>query len=127
MPDWRLKLGQLSESTTDELHVAFDLKERFHRFREVTGVPAIEAAAVQLNARLAARGAQLAVLTHEVVCKLAGQQRTESVIGEFVPSQWQLYNSTGGLGSLRFSRWTLALALLRMLASLHLARIVKEV
>ena len=73
MPDWRLKLSQLSDSTTDELHVVFDLKERFHRFREVTGVPAIEAAAAELNARLAARGAPLADLTHEQVCKLAGQ------------------------------------------------------
>ena len=41
----------------DELQGLVGADERFHRFREVSGVPAIEAALVQLNEGLAARGA----------------------------------------------------------------------
>ena len=67
VPDWRLKLGQLSVCATEQLHDILNLKERFHRFREVSGVPAIEAAAAELNARLAARGAPLAVLACDMV------------------------------------------------------------
>ena len=39
------------------MHRVLGVQERFHRFKEVSGVPIIEAAADELNARLAARGA----------------------------------------------------------------------
>ena len=42
---------------SEELHVFAGVDERFHRFREVSGVPVIEAAEADLNAQLAARGA----------------------------------------------------------------------
>ena len=40
--------------------------ERFHRFREVSGVPATEAALAQLNERLAARGAHPSLASAKV-------------------------------------------------------------
>ena len=80
-------------------------------------MPAIEAAAAELNARLAARGAPLAVLTHEMVCRACWSVASRVSRQRAPPSQWQPCNSTGGLESLWLSRWTLALALLRVLAS----------
>ena len=56
-PEWHSSLNHYGMVATEELHVALGVKERFHRFREVSGVPAIEAAAAELNMRLAARGA----------------------------------------------------------------------
>ena len=44
-------------TATEDLHTVVGAGERFHRFREVSGVAIIEAATAQLNARLAARGA----------------------------------------------------------------------
>ena len=44
-------------TATEDLHTVVGVGERFHRFREVSGVVIIEAATAQLNARLAARGA----------------------------------------------------------------------
>ena len=59
MPDWRRNLNKLDNTASEQLHVAVGVDERFHRFREVSGVPAIEAAAAELNRRLAARGVPL--------------------------------------------------------------------
>ena len=56
-PDWRSKLNKLNRVPTDDLHTVLGVGERFHRFREVSGVPATEAALAQLNERLATRGA----------------------------------------------------------------------
>ena len=61
VPDWRDRLYQLYDIAPEQLHVAVSVHERFHRFKEVSGVPAIEAAVAELNARLAARGAHLHV------------------------------------------------------------------
>ena len=55
--DWRTNMNNVFLMDSEVLHVHFGAKERFQRFREVSGVPAIEAAAAELNARLAARGA----------------------------------------------------------------------
>ena len=58
--NWRRGVSQLCGTTREEeLHIAMGVRERYHRFREVSGVPAIEAAAKKLNARLAARGASV--------------------------------------------------------------------
>ena len=54
----------------ERLHVAVGANERFHRFREVSGVSAIEAAAAELNMRLAARGARTRCLPLRVVIAL---------------------------------------------------------
>ena len=51
-------LNRLAKIDPERLHVAVGVDERIHRFREVSGVPAIEAAAAELNMRLAARGAR---------------------------------------------------------------------
>ena len=59
VPDWRSNLNKLGITASERLHVAVGVDERFQRFREVSGVPAIEAAAAELNRRLAARGAPL--------------------------------------------------------------------
>ena len=49
-------LDQLSAVGCDKLQGLVGADERFHRFREVSGVPAIEAALTELNERLIARG-----------------------------------------------------------------------
>ena len=49
-------MNSLDYKDSEELHVFTGVNERFHRFREVSGVPAIEAAEAELNARLAAGG-----------------------------------------------------------------------
>ena len=49
----------LCDTAIEDLHKVVGVEERLHRFREVSGVPAIEAAKSQLNARLAARGASV--------------------------------------------------------------------
>ena len=59
VPDWRRNLNKLGYIASERLHVAVGVDERLHRFREVSGVPAIEAAAAELNRRLAARGVPL--------------------------------------------------------------------
>ena len=65
--NWQERLNKLYDIADEQLHVALGVDERFHRFREVSGVPAIEAAKAELNARLAARGALLhALLTGPV-------------------------------------------------------------
>ena len=57
VPDWRQNLNKLVLLAVDDLHKHVGVTERFQRFREVSGVPAIEAATAELNRRLAARGA----------------------------------------------------------------------
>ena len=59
-------------SSEEELHHAVGVKERFQRFREVSGVPAIETAAKKLNARLAARGASMLLILAAYVHVLRG-------------------------------------------------------
>ena len=59
MPDWRHDLNKLGNTACERLHIAVGVDERFHRFREVSGVLAIEAAIAELNRRLAARGVPL--------------------------------------------------------------------
>ena len=57
MPAWQQRLNELNGvHSVEALHTHIGVEERFHRFREVSGVPDIEEAIAQLNARLAARG-----------------------------------------------------------------------
>ena len=75
VPNWRRGVSQLCGTTREEeLHIAMGVRERYHRFREVSGVPAIEAAAKKLNARLAARGASVLLRLTAYAHVLCGSQ-----------------------------------------------------
>ena len=87
VPDWRDRLFQLYDIATEQLHVAVSVHERFHRFREVSGVPAIEAAVAELNARLAARGAHLHVTSANGNLAVYSQHLIDYNAAEFVHVQ----------------------------------------
>ena len=58
-PSWGGSLGRLMEPHGAKLHQLLGVTVSFEEYKRVSGATAIDAAIVQLNARLAARGAPL--------------------------------------------------------------------
>ena len=87
----------MEEVAFEELHAYVGVSERFQRFREVSGVPAIEAALAELNERLSARGAVRTPLFRLAARTLTLRlQRSGQCTG--IRSQMQVSNAAGSAG-----------------------------